>query len=1239
MRIFSGKTTFGGETTAKTMAGGTIMATKFQRVVALTLSVIFVIGCFFVPVSAADTAKEELSETSKAIANAKELLGLISYEEYEKKYSDETLYPKAEASIVISGRDYDKASTTALVAEVGGAKYDNVDALAVDASGKLVYKVDVPKTAKYGIRIKYWPTIEEDIPTGDGKTITKSKDTSIQRIFRINGTVPFSEAYYITLNKLWRTQYEVEAVDGRPFKTDIDKNEIRAPIVMDPEWLEYSMKDVDGFYKDCFAFVLEEGTNELSFDGVSEPIVIESVELYPLEDFPSYKEYSDKFAGEKKGTSVKKIEAEFPAYTSTNTIYPIEDRSSAVTSPCDTTRTLLNTIGGDKWQVAMQTVGYTFTVESSGMYNIVPRYRQNINDGMYSSRVLYIYSDDSVKPGDKGYYNGVPFDEARELRFNYSSDWQADPIRYGIVDKDNGVTYVDCEFYFEAGVEYTIEFEVALGTMSSIVRKVDASLTVINDAYLNIMKLTGADPDEYRDYYFSSVMPDTVIDLIIQSSVISKIANELTALAGIKSSNVATLEKVAWLLDRMGSDPEGEIAKNLKQLKSYIGSLGTWLSDAKTQPLEFDYIMIQSAEEELPTAKANFFQYAWHEIKSFIQSFFRNYDRMGATEIDADMETIEVWLATGRDQTQVMRNLINNDFTPTTNIAVDLKLVAGSTLLPSILAGRGPDVYIGLGDDSVINYAIRGALIEVEEMEGFKDLLYYKVDNNYNTLYDDNGEPIVNPNAYFNDAAMYVLGIPDADNFMHYYGLPETQNFPMMFIRTDILADLGIDCLDTWDDLREAATVLSQNSMTIGLNNDYKIFLYQMGGTLFADEGMRINLDSNIALDSFETMCDLFTQYSFPYKFDFVNRFRTGEMPIGIASYNGTYNHLVVFATELRGLWEFVPLPGIKTVNADGTSSINNVSVSSVSAIVMIHGCENEKSAWEFMKWHSGSDFQINYSNEMVAILGDSAKHATANIKALKSMPWTNKEYTNLIAQFDNLASIPNYPGAYIIGRYTKFAFLNAYNDAANPVNELLGYVTTINKEITRKRNEFGLETVDIGETLASKRYGQLMDALSSKDDKLNYDNSLRISDADRQKYAAELEAIKNALKAIDENATFTAYCETEYIDALRIAGEALAKACSADVIALNDKIHGDAAKAMAKVKFETLKNAGDGEHLTAVSQYRDVLSTIINKSAQKDSGIREDITAEQILMATVCKYVADCVDALVEYQASYPID
>ena len=246
-------------------------------------------------------------------------------------------------------------------------------------------------------------------------------------------------------------------------------------------------------------------------------------------------------------------------------------------------------------------------------------------------------------------------------------------------------------------------------------------------------------------------------------------------------------------------------------------------------------------------------------------------------------------------------------------------------------------------------------------------------------------------------------------------------------------------------------------------------------------------------------------------------------MPIGFASYNGTYNHLTVFATEIKGLWEFVPMPGIE--QADGT--INNVSVSTLSAIVMMAGSGLEadtdaakarrERAWEFMVWHAGADCQKNYSNEMVAIIGPSAKHATANIKALSEMPWTAAELEQLQYQFNNLASIPNYPGSYIIGRYTNFAFLAALNDDANPVSELQSYISTINKEITRKRAEFDLETlVDDDDdnitykSLADKRMAQAKKAYASDTKRMND----AAKDAAKQAYKMMMDGIdeKNAV-------------------------------------------------------------------------------------------------------------------------------
>ena len=59
--------------------------------------------------------------------------------------------------------------------------------------------------------------------------------------------------------------------------------------------------------------------------------------------------------------------------------------------------------------------------------------------------------------------------------------------------------------------------------------------------------------------------------------------------------------------------------------------------------------------------------------------------------------------------------------------------------------------------------------------------------------------------------------------------------------------------------------------------------------------------------------------------------------------------------------------------------------------------------------------------------------------------------------QMDNLSSIVNFPGSYIINRYTQFAFLDAVNESADPIDALSSYIEAINSEIARKRKEFNL--------------------------------------------------------------------------------------------------------------------------------------------------------------------------------------
>ena len=1087
--------------------------TKLQRAICLLLALLLLVSGATLAVGAENVATSDVlnpSVTDKTIADYREELESISYGEYSKDFKG---YNKATETVIIDAiADLDKSQTTLefltdeewarLVADKSLAsslvgiyetEYDGVKALYTPGDGEVTFTAKNVTEGLYAIRIYYWPV--------------EGKSASIERELYINGSASFKEARSLTLPKVWDNAYEtytyvlpknanaqelisrakalgltakmsddssailvdfpdvwtpeaaaflMDELGARFFVTDKDNNEIRPAAVQTPEWCVYEMIDSQGYYTDCFEFILTpdaDGNVSVTLKGMNEPMAISKIELFPKKDILTYDEYIAQYKDAPMGESVLKLEAEIPSNLSTNTVYPVEDRSSAANSPSDTSRMVLNTIGGEKWQTPGQAVEYTFRVDSTGLYTFDMRFKQNVLDGLFTSRSIRLYSED-LKETDPGYYNGYPFQEAAQVRFGYSGYWQSTSMTDGSLDAEGNQR--EFMFYLVEGVTYTLRMEVTLGTMAPIISQIEDSLDHINDDYLNIIRLTGSNPDDYRDYNFTRIMPQTLADMILQSDVLENIANDLTEIAGQSSSTVATLIKVSELLYRMRD--EDEIARHLATLKSYIGSLGTFLTDAKKQPLQLDYILIQSPENDLPEDEPGFFKKIGHEISSFIQSFFRDYNSMGAMVEIEDGDALEVWVAYGRDQSQVIRNLVTNDFTANNGIAVDLKLVSGGTLLPSILAGMGPDVYLGIGHGEVINYAIRGALATLDvDSEG-------NVREDFETVTQS-----------FTEAAMMVLGIENADGEMHYYALPETQSFPMLFVRIDILASLGIEIPKTWNDIYQAQTVLEGNNMEIGLNQDYKMFLYQNGGELFADGGMRINLDSKKGLLAFETMCNLFTMHSFPYQYDAANRFRSGEMPILIADYTGMYNQLKVFATEIDGLWKFVPLPGLE----DENGVINNSAISGVNADIMVKGTDKEDEAWEYLKWYTGADCQTAYANDMASILGDSAKHPTANKTALASMPWTTEEYTEVQKQFQKLASVPNYPGTYYIDRYTGFAFLDAYNNDADPTAELLSYINTINKEISRKRTEFALETLEIGQTLADKRSEQAMEALT----------------------------------------------------------------------------------------------------------------------------------------------------------------
>ncbi len=1014
----------------------------------------------------------------------------------------------------------------------------------LSSEAEATWDVDIPAGGMYYIRIKYFNC-----------ETTQSGISAIERQLLINGAIPFTEARSLKMNKTWKydyvktvtlsasgaangvtTTYErlekgetasngykaetdgyykfVTTVEGSTksvevytIRGDINGNSITPDMKQDSQWSTYYCQDTTGYYNEYFAFHFQEGPNTISLKSLREPMIIGAIELVPIGSDADILSYADYKAAEKNmglpnykpvsSNAQVTIQAEFPDYMSDNSVTIGADNSSSATYPASPSSQVFNTIGKLSYSSVGQWAAYTFKVNETGLYKMSMRFKQNALQGMYVCRAL------KLKGGIYGDTAAVPFKEAYDAQFDFSDDWQSKYV---------GTKDQVFEFYFEEGVEYTLYLECSLGSLKELIKDVEDAMKIINDCYLRILQLTGVTPDENYNYKFQETLPMELIALGEQAMVLQATAEAFVDLCGTKGSHIATLETVARLLDTMSDEYGMEIAKNMANLKSYLGTLGTWVNDSKKSTLIVDSITLQpsnATEKQLPKAKAGFFASIWFEIRSFFASFFTDYDTMGLTvEPKDDATSVEVWIATGRDQSSIWRALIDSEqgFTNQTGKAVNLKLVTGGTLLPSILAGKGPDIYIGLDSSSIINYALRDAIVGVsgnvkwneggkmtkQEVEDLNEVFlntYYTIDGkDYRADQLPNGmtvaqaEALVDQNKAFKSVPYkeitgdrYVDAAMDTIRLLGvYYGIPSGMGFAMMFYRSDILAELGRDIPTTWNELMGLLPDMQANNMSIGLSYGSAInfILYQSGGSMwrFADrtkddyseeyEGSRIGLNTDIAKAAFSWVTRLYTEYGFDVSFDASNRFRTGEMPIVISEYTATYNTLTVYATEINGLWGFCSLPGWEHGEINTPDyRIDYSSLCSISATILLHGYDDALSAWQFMQWQTDSYAQSEYGNRMVAILGPSAKYESANIHALEGMSWTADELAAIRDQMANLYSIVNYPGSYIIGRYTEFAFLAAVNDRADPVEALMGYINAINDEIARKRAEFGLKT------------------------------------------------------------------------------------------------------------------------------------------------------------------------------------
>lgn len=876
------------------------------------------------------------------------------------------------------------------------------------------WRVYVEEDGLYNIAVTYYP-----VP---------GRRSSIQREIYINGELPYEEAGFIEFHRVWG--------DGGLVQVDNQGNEIRPSQVEIPEWRTVLVADSMGTYSIPLSFYLKRGWNTIALVSRREPVVIGQLEILSLTEHPSYAEVEADYKAlgfSPTSDILIKIQGEDAVRRSSPSLFPLNDRSDPLVEPYHHTLIRLNTIGGERWSRPGDWIEWEFEVPESGLYQIAIKAKQHVKRGSYSSRRLLIDGR-------------VPFKEGEAVQFPYSSRYEM--MLFG--DEETGTPYL---VYLEKG-KHTLRLENVLGELAEIVRATQESLYELNTVYRRIVMITSANPDPMRDYRLEERIPGLISALERQSRIIGEIAEDLKAIIGESGAQVAVLEQLSrslWLM----ADRPFTIPRRLAAFRDNAGALGTWILETREQPLQIDYIVIASPNVELPKTKPHVGQVMLHELRAFLSSFVYDYTLVGNvySAEDFQVEPLRVWIGSGRDQAQILKLMIEDTFTPETGIPVNLELINIGILLPATLAGRGPDVALGVQDTQPMDFALRGAAVDLTQFPDFPEVA-----------------------ERFHPSALVPYSFGGS-----VYGLPETQTFSMLFYRKDILEELGLEVPQTWDDVIKIIPDLNKDHMDFGLPysgiaqassgaigegsatvsvlahggvSTFLTLLFQRGEDLYLGDGIATNLESEAAVQAFTQWTELYELYDLPLWYDAANRFRMGEMPILVQDF-GFYNFLQVFAPELRGEWDFTLIPGTER---DGIID-RSVPVSGP-ACMILSAARNKEHAWEFVKWWTSTETQVRFGQELESILGPAARYASANLEAVSQLPWTVEEYQLLEEQRSWAKGVPNVPGAYMVGRHLDNAFRRViyYNEPAR--DTLLDYNRVINEEITVKREEFDLEVL-----------------------------------------------------------------------------------------------------------------------------------------------------------------------------------
>lgn len=934
--------------------------------------------------------------------------GPVSYADYLKMHEDAGEIP-ADVRVEITGGVFlGEENSQAYAASYRGR--DNCLYWGAPG-GSVTWEFEAPQTGYYNLALTYCA-----IPM---------KNADILFDILVDGELPYENAQNVSFRRLYLDETYFGMTDCS-FRRDAKGNELRSDLIEQLDWQTQLAYDPQRGHVGPVSFYLQEGRHTLTLKLKQEAVAIGQITFL---NAPETESYTQVLAGwDARGAAdtsgyLGEYEAEASYLKNDVALFATSDLTSVHITPSSPSRTRYNTIGKNTWKEMGQEITWEFEVPADGYYYLAFKVKQSDKSNSYSVRSLSIDGK-------------VPYKEAEVVKFPYSTKWYVQTLA--------DASGEPLKVYLTAG-RHVLGLRVNMAEdMAEVLRGVQDVVSEMQDMYREIISVTGFNADytrvtidANRDFNPQDSIPGLMDRMAQYQQRLEYYYNLVGEMEYVSSSSASVLKEMATMLETLREKPN-KISKRVEYIRRNISSVATWAIDQQAQPLTLDKFYVYSPDVEEPEVGGGGWDQFVYRTKMFFNSFVADTTAVAGTDDTLQGEkTLRVWISTGdittteatsgRDQAIILKRLIDETFVEQTGVNVEVSLVNGSDMLvQAVLAGEGPDVALFTSVETPVDLGMRGALLDLNQFE-------------------DCGEVL----EQFMDSAAVPFWYKG-----HLYAFPETQSFNVVFYRTDIYEQLGLEPPRTWEEFYEQTVFLTNANYMVGVvpwsNNVFETFLYQQGQSFYNEELTRSTLHTPQALKAFRDWTDLYTKYSLSLVFDFFNRFRSGEMPLAIQPFSQV-NYLYSAAPELDGLWDIAAMPG--TVQEDG--SINHVVTATSTGSIILADTEYPDEAYEFLKWWVSAETQARFGVQVEQNMGPAARYRTANKEAFESIPWTAAQAEVIRQQWENTVAVEQIPGSYYIARNLQFAFRGVVYNKKNVRETLYKYNIEINKELARKQAEF----------------------------------------------------------------------------------------------------------------------------------------------------------------------------------------